>query len=94
MLEQRAGEGTKVIQGTAETVALPAPDVVPDGLKQGHARGGHRGRGEKTQLTLPDIRGDGTGRLGRLDSEQFRPAPRTGRPSDGMVETVSEGVSP
>jgi hypothetical protein len=31
MLEQRAGEGTKVIQGTAETIALPAPDVVPDG---------------------------------------------------------------
>jgi hypothetical protein len=31
MLEQRAGEGTKVIEGTAETIALPAPDVVPDG---------------------------------------------------------------
>jgi len=28
MLEQR---GTKVIEGTAETVALSAPDVVPDG---------------------------------------------------------------
>jgi len=31
MLEQRAGEGTKVIEGTAETIALPAPEVVPDG---------------------------------------------------------------
>jgi hypothetical protein len=31
MLEQRAGEGTKVIEGTAETIALPASDVVPDG---------------------------------------------------------------
>jgi hypothetical protein len=31
MLEQRAGEGTKVIEGSAETVALPAPDVVPEG---------------------------------------------------------------
>jgi hypothetical protein len=31
MLEQRAGEAAKVIEGTAETVALPAPDVVPDG---------------------------------------------------------------
>src|SRR5262245_37314510 len=30
MLEQRAGEGTKVIEGTADTIALPAPDVVPD----------------------------------------------------------------
>ena len=29
MLEAR-GEGDKVIEGTAETVALPAPDVVPD----------------------------------------------------------------
>jgi DNA polymerase III delta subunit len=25
MLEQRAGEGTKVIEGTAEAIALPAP---------------------------------------------------------------------
>jgi hypothetical protein len=31
MLDQRAGEGTKVIEGTAETIALPAPDVFPDG---------------------------------------------------------------
>src|SRR5262245_42225096 len=31
MLEQRAGEAAKVIKGTAETVALPAPNVVPDG---------------------------------------------------------------
>jgi hypothetical protein len=31
MLEQRAGDEAKVIEGTAETVALPAPDVVPDG---------------------------------------------------------------
>jgi hypothetical protein len=31
MLEQRAGSAAKVIEGTAETVALPAPDVVPDG---------------------------------------------------------------
>jgi hypothetical protein len=31
MLGQRAGEGAKVIEGTAETIALPAPDVVPDG---------------------------------------------------------------
>ena len=29
MLEQRAGDSAKVIE--AETVALPAPDVVPDG---------------------------------------------------------------
>jgi len=34
MLEQRAGESTKVIQGTAETIALAAPDVVPDGLNK------------------------------------------------------------
>jgi hypothetical protein len=31
MLAARAGEAAKVIEGTAETVALPAPDVVPDG---------------------------------------------------------------
>jgi hypothetical protein len=32
MLAQReAGAKAKVIEGTAETVALPAPDVVPDG---------------------------------------------------------------
>jgi hypothetical protein len=31
MLAARAGENAKVIEGTAETVALPAPDVVPDG---------------------------------------------------------------
>ena len=31
MLEARAGEQAKVIEGTAETVALPAPDIVPDG---------------------------------------------------------------
>src|SRR5262245_51753627 len=33
MLAARAGEGSKVIQGSAETVALPAPDVVPDRLR-------------------------------------------------------------
>ena len=31
MLEQRTGDSAKVIEGTSETVALPAPDVVPDG---------------------------------------------------------------
>ena len=31
MLEARAGDSAKVIEGTAETVALPAPDVVLDG---------------------------------------------------------------
>ena len=31
MLEQRAGSAAKVIEGTAETAALPAPDLVPDG---------------------------------------------------------------
>jgi hypothetical protein len=31
MLAARAGEAAKVLEGTAETVALPAPDVVPDG---------------------------------------------------------------
>src|SRR5262245_1671412 len=32
MLAQRAaGAGAKVIEGSAEAVALPAPDVVPDG---------------------------------------------------------------
>ena len=31
MLEQRADIPAKVIDGTAETVALPAPDVIPDG---------------------------------------------------------------
>ena len=30
MLEARAGDLAKVIEGTAQTVALPAPDVVPD----------------------------------------------------------------
>jgi hypothetical protein len=34
MIEQRAGEAAKVIEGTAETVALPAPDVVPDGQRK------------------------------------------------------------
>jgi hypothetical protein len=28
---REAGENAKVIEGTAKTVALPAPDVVPDG---------------------------------------------------------------
>jgi hypothetical protein len=33
MLEARApGDRAKLIEGTVETVALPAPDVVPDGL--------------------------------------------------------------
>src|SRR5215467_15003367 len=31
MIAARAAEGTKVVEGTAETIALPAPDVVPDG---------------------------------------------------------------
>ena len=31
MLEQRAGDDAKVIEGTAEPIALPAPDVLPDG---------------------------------------------------------------
>jgi hypothetical protein len=31
LAEREAGEAAKVIEGTAETVALPAPDVVPDG---------------------------------------------------------------
>ena len=31
MLSARAGEAAKVIEGTVETVALPAPDVIPDG---------------------------------------------------------------
>jgi len=35
MLEQRAGESTKVVEGTAETIALPAPDVVPDDKPRG-----------------------------------------------------------
>jgi hypothetical protein len=30
MLEQRAGEAAEVIESTAETVALPAPDVIAD----------------------------------------------------------------
>jgi len=30
MIEQRAGSAAKVIEGTAETVALPAPTTVPD----------------------------------------------------------------
>jgi hypothetical protein len=30
MLEQRAGESAKVIDGTSETVALPVPDMIPD----------------------------------------------------------------
>jgi hypothetical protein len=30
MLEARAGDSAKVIEGTAETVALPAPDDVPN----------------------------------------------------------------
>jgi hypothetical protein len=29
-----AGDGAKVIEGAAETVALPAPDVVPDGRRR------------------------------------------------------------
>jgi hypothetical protein len=31
MLDQRAGNAAKLIEGTAETVALPVPDVVADG---------------------------------------------------------------
>jgi hypothetical protein len=31
MLEQRTGDSAKVIEGTSKTVALPAPDVVPEG---------------------------------------------------------------
>jgi hypothetical protein len=31
MVDQRLGEKAKIIEGAAETVALPAPDVVPDG---------------------------------------------------------------
>jgi hypothetical protein len=34
MLAARGGEADKVIEGTAETVALPAPDVVPDGQRK------------------------------------------------------------
>ena len=30
MLEQRTGDSAKVIEGTSETVALPAPNTVPD----------------------------------------------------------------
>ena len=30
MLEQRAGDSAKVIEGASETVALPAPNTVPD----------------------------------------------------------------
>jgi len=45
MLGQRAGEGTKVIEGTAETIALPAPDVVPDGPNKVMARKRKPGKG-------------------------------------------------
>src|SRR5215831_17969626 len=31
LAEREAGANAKVVEGTAETVALPAPDVVPDG---------------------------------------------------------------
>jgi hypothetical protein len=31
MSRREAGAAAKVIEGTAETVALPAPDVIPDG---------------------------------------------------------------
>src|SRR5262249_23555385 len=31
LAKREAGANAKVIEGTAETVALPAPDVVPDG---------------------------------------------------------------
>ena len=34
VLEQKAGEAAKVIEGTVEIAALPAPDVVPDGLNE------------------------------------------------------------
>jgi hypothetical protein len=34
MLAAQAGDGAKVIEGTAETVALPAPDVVPDNRRR------------------------------------------------------------
>ena len=30
MVDQRLGEKAKLVEGTAETAALPAPDVVPD----------------------------------------------------------------
>jgi len=30
MLEQRSGDSAKVIEGASETVALPAPNTVPD----------------------------------------------------------------
>jgi hypothetical protein len=34
MVDQRLGEKAKIIEGAAETVALPSPDVVPDGLSK------------------------------------------------------------
>jgi hypothetical protein len=34
MVDQRLGEKAKLVEGAAETVALPAPDVVPDGLSK------------------------------------------------------------
>jgi hypothetical protein len=34
MVDQRLGEKAKLVEGVAETVALPAPDVVPDGLSK------------------------------------------------------------
>src|SRR5262245_34559742 len=34
MVDQRLGEKAKLVEGAAETVALPSPDVVPDGPKE------------------------------------------------------------
>jgi hypothetical protein len=49
LIRQRdAGEAAKVIEGTAETIGLPAPDVVPAGPNK-VMDAGHRGRGEKAQ---------------------------------------------
>jgi hypothetical protein len=44
-------------------------------------------------LTVPRHRGEGTGRLGRLDSEQFRPSPRTGSRPDGKVHPSANGFA-
>ncbi len=47
MLEQK--NRLKVIEGTAEAVALPAPDFVLRRTEQGHGCGGQSGRAEGAQ---------------------------------------------
>jgi hypothetical protein len=57
MVDQRLGEKAKLVEGVAETVALPAPDVVPDGANKAmHAADtaveGRKGKSAKGSIAV------------------------------------------